>query len=72
MANYFNPEVFSDGELEIIITAATRLTELLRKSQSFSSDLEKYEQFDEWRTCVNINCIAYNELKRRHNAKCEG
>ena len=48
MANHFNPEVFSDGELEIIITAATRLTELLRKSQSFDSDLEMYEKFDEW------------------------
>ena len=72
MVNYFNPEVFSDGELEIIITAATRLTELLRKSQSFDSDVEMYEKFDEWRTCVNINCIAYNELKRRHNAKSEG
>ena len=72
MANHFNPEVFSDGELEIIITAATRLTELLRKSQSFDSDLEMYEQFDEWRTCVNINCIAFNELKRRNTSKSGG
>ena len=71
MANHFNPEVFSNGELEIIITAATRLTELLRKSQSFDSDLEMYEKFDEWRTCVNINCIAFNELKRRNTPKSE-
>ena len=71
MANYFNPEVFSDGELEIIITAATRLSELLRKSQSFESSIEMYQNFDEWRTCVNLSCIAFNELKRRNKPKSE-
>ena len=69
MKSYLNFEVFSKEELEIIITAATRLTEILRKSQSFGSDHEMYEKFDEWRTLVNIQCMAFFELKDRNSKK---
>ncbi|MGN0237806.1 MAG: hypothetical protein ACI4AK_06970 [Lepagella sp.] len=65
MKSYLNLSVFDDAELEMIITAASLLSEILRKPQSFHSKCEMYEKFDEWRTIVNLQCSAYNELKHR-------
>lgn len=71
MESYLNFSVFSDSELEIIINASTRLTEMLRKSQCFNSNREMYDKFTEWRTIVNIQCAAHHALLKRSKIKEE-
>ncbi|MDE5608450.1 MAG: hypothetical protein K2I64_05915 [Muribaculaceae bacterium] len=52
MKSYLNLTVFDNTELELIITAASLLSEVLQKSQSFASKVEMYEKFDKWRNIV--------------------
>lgn len=65
MKDYLNFDVFTDAELDIIVNASLALTNMLPKSQCFKSKLEMYQQFDQWRTIVNLQCSAFNELERR-------
>lgn len=71
MKNYLNLKVFTDEELNLIVNASSLLSNLLGTSQDFDSQLDMYEQFDEWRTIVNIQCSAYNELKARRRSRLQ-